>query len=159
MSLKRKFLAQNLLLALGLLLAAVASLWRLNVLRDEVAVSRYAYTELKTAQTTMLHIARAQGLLASPGADRAQVLDNLRQAAAGLDDFVRVEKEYAHDPRAAAAYAVLIDTAQRARGRLAALLGAMEQSPEPATPTQVAELDRGISSHIESRSQPGWLAM
>src|SRR5205085_6705515 len=55
MSLKRKFLAQNLLLAVGLVLAAAAGLWRLHALRREVAVSVYAYTQQKTAETTAVN--------------------------------------------------------------------------------------------------------
>jgi len=104
MSLKRKFLAQNLLLAVGLLLAAAAGVWRLHALRREVAVSVYAYTQQKTAETTAVNIARAQGLLSNRKANHQAIIDNLRQAVAGMDDFIAGDKEYANDPEAAAAF-------------------------------------------------------
>src|SRR5215213_6676948 len=148
MSLKRKFLAQNLLLALGLAVAATASLWRLNALRREIGVSHFAYTELKTAETTMVYIARAQGLLAAPGADREQVLDNLRQAAAGLTEFVNGDKQYTNDEEAAGAYAVLVETAERAQGRLTNVIRVVEGSPAGAattlSPAQIAEVDHAF---------------
>jgi signal transduction histidine kinase len=167
MSLKRKFLAQNLLLALGLLLAAAASLWRLNALRREIGVSHFAYTELKTAETTMVSIARAQGLLSVPDADREQVLDNLRQAVAGLTDFVTGDKQYTNDPEAAAAYAALVETAERAKGRLDGVIVLLENrpagSPAALTPTQVSEVDhafwelesiiRGCTTYLRSRQE------
>jgi signal transduction histidine kinase len=134
MSLKRKFLAQNLLLALGLLLAAAGALWRLGALRRQVAVTLYAYNAQKSAETVTVHIARAQGLLADPAANRQPILENLRQAIAGLDDFVNGDKEYANDPEAAAAYAALDQVAARARARLTAVVGAMEAQSAHAPP-------------------------
>ena len=134
MSLKRKFLAQNLLLALGLLLAAAGGLWRLHALRREVAVSVYAYTQQKTAESTAVHIARAPGLLSDRRANRQAIVDNLRQALAGVDDFIKGDKEYANDPEAAAAYVMLTETAARARARLAGVLATMESQRESQPP-------------------------
>ena len=135
MSLKRKFLAQNLLLALGLCAVAAVSLWRLGTLRREVASSRYAYTELKTAQTAMVQTAEAKGLLAAGrGTGRAQAAPLLQEAIAGLDDFVSPDKAYLDDPGAAAAYEGLIRTARRARGRLAGVVRALEERPAAPPP-------------------------
>ena len=139
MSLKRKFLAQNLLLALGLLLAAAGALWRLSALRREVAVSAYAYTQQKTAETTAMHIARAQGLLSDLRGNREPILDNLRQALSGIDDFIAGDAEYAHDAEAAAAYVLLNETAARAKARLSRVLGTIEsQRPEEAVSSRAA---------------------
>ena len=129
MSLKRKFLAQNLLLAVGLLLAAAAGVWRLHALRREVAVSVYAYTQQKTAETTAVNIARAQGLLSNRKANHQAIVDNLRQAVAGMDDFIAGDKEYANDPEAAAAYVMLTESAARARARLRGVLATLESQP------------------------------
>jgi len=126
MSLKRKFLLQNMLLALGLLLVAGVSLWRLRALREEVAASRYAYTELKTAETTLVHIARAQGLLAAPDANRPELVQNLRDAVDGLNDFIRPDKAYVNDPAAAKAYESLVRYGERGRQRLTMVLRAVE---------------------------------
>ena len=143
MSLKRKFLAQNLLLALGLSAVAAVSLWRLGALRREVEASRYAYTELKTAQTTMVQTAEAKGLLAGGAADaaiRAKAAAALTDAIAGLDDFISPDKQYMSDPEAAAAYEGLVKTATRGRQRLddvrRVLLasGAASAASQPAVP-------------------------
>ena len=131
MSLKRKFLAQNLLLAFGLCAVAAVSFWRLGALRREVQASRYAYAELKTAQTTMVQTAEAKGLLAAGAAgDRVRLAATLREAVAGLDDFINPHDSYANDPDAAEAYAELLMTARRVRERLAAVIEAVE----PPTP-------------------------
>src|SRR5687767_5221816 len=127
MSLKRKFLAQNLLLAFGLCAVAAVSFWRLGALREEVATSRYAFTELKTAQTMMVQTAEAKGMLTAAGAaDRGRVAATLREAVAGLDDFINPDNEYMSDPEAAGAYADLLKTARRARERLASVIDAIE---------------------------------
>jgi signal transduction histidine kinase len=132
MSLKRKFLAQNLLLALGLGAVAGLSLWRLGALRREVETSRYAYTELKTAQTMMVQTAEAKGLLAAGDAsDRPRVLSVLREALANIDDFISPDKAYMNDPETAAAYTDLVKTAARARQRIAGVVDAL--SPPPAS--------------------------
>src|SRR4051812_37689447 len=137
MSLKRKFLSQNLLLALGLSAVAAVSLWRLSALRSQVEGSRYAYTELKTAQTMMVLTAEAKGLLAAdaPG-DRARAAGLLREAVERLDDFTNPDKPYARDPEAAAAYADMVNIAARARGRLLGVVGAVQ--PPAATPVPPA---------------------
>src|SRR5881296_2258780 len=132
MSLKRKYLAQNLLLALGLMLAAAGALWRLSALRREVAVSVYAYTQQKTAETISVDIARAQGLFSDPRGNREPLVENLRHAIAGTNDFIAGDKEYANDPEAAAAYAMLTDAARRANRRLSNVLAASESLPAAA---------------------------
>jgi signal transduction histidine kinase len=127
MSLRQKFLAQNLLLAFGLCAVAAVSFWRLGTLRREVEASRFAFTELKTAQTMMVQTAEAKGLLAAgPGVDRQRVAATLREAVGGLDDFVDTDGHYTNDPEAAAAYVDLTRTARRARERLVAVLEAVE---------------------------------
>ena len=162
MSLKRKFLAQNLLLALGLSAVAAVSLWRLGALRAEVEASRYAYTELKTAQQMMLQAAEAKGLLTAEGpVNRPRVASLLREAVTKLDDFIDPNKPYASDPRAAAAYAEMVKVAQRARGRLGGVLAALD-GPSPAdAPALSATVDeamwdmealvRGCTTYIRSR--------
>jgi signal transduction histidine kinase len=166
MSLKKKFLVQNMLLALGLLLLAALSLGRLRSLREEVGASRYAYTELKTAETTIVHIARAQGLLASPAAHRPALAENLREAIQGLDDFIRPDKPYVQDPQAAAAYEGLVRYGERARQRLSTVLAAVEgdkpiDAGTPEHQTLVAAADgalwdldamvRGCTTYIRQR--------
>ena len=127
MSLKGKFLAQNLLLAFGLCAVAGVSFWRLGALRREVEASRFAFTELKTAQTMMVQAAEAKGLLAAgAAADRGRVAATLREAVGGLDDFINPDSQYADDPVATAAYADLIKTARRARDRLASVIDSVE---------------------------------
>src|SRR5688500_2771601 len=132
MSLKKKFLLQNMLLALGLLLVAAVPLWRLRALREEVGASRYAYTELKTAETTLVHIARAQGLLAAPEANQRELAQNLGEALEGLNDFIRPDKAYLNDPAAAGAYESLVRYGERARNRLATVRAAVERQPAVA---------------------------
>jgi signal transduction histidine kinase len=130
MSLKRKFLSQNLLLALGLSAVAAVSLWRLGTLRREVEASRYAYTELKTAQTMMVQAAEAKGLLAANDpANHPRVAALLRDAVDDLDDFINPNKPYANDPEAAAAYAEMVKVAVRARERLAGVLATVHSAP------------------------------
>ena len=164
MSLKRKFLSQNLLLALGLSAAAAVSLWRLGELRREVETSRYAFTELKTAQSTMVQAAEAKGLLAGGTAEgTARAAPMLREAVSGLDDFINPDKPYASDAKAAGAYAELVSMASRARGRLLDVLARVEQrDTPPADPAALAkEVDaalwdmegvvRGCTAYIRSR--------
>ena len=159
MSLRRKFLAQNLLLALGLLLAATAALWRLSALRREVAVSVFAYTEQKTAETVTVNIARAQGLLSNFARNRDTILDNLRQAIAGLEDFRRGDKEYANDPQAAAAYAGLNEIAARAQARLTAVVGAIEAQAArelPAGPPATGAAPQSLASDVDNALWDLW---
>jgi signal transduction histidine kinase len=165
MSLKRKFLAQNLLLALGLGAVAGLSLWRLGALRREVETSRYAFTELKTAQTMMVQTAEAKGLLAAgAAADRARVASVLREALANIDDFVSPDKSYMNDPETAAAYTDLVKTATRARERLAGVVEALAPPPKPGAtdPASLASivdaalwdmeaLVRGCTTYLRSR--------
>lgn len=165
MSLKRKFLAQNLLLAVGLSAIATVSLWRLSTLRREVEASRYAFTELKTAQTMMVQAAEAKGLLATgDNLQKATVL--LRDAVAGLDDFINPDKPYANDPQAAAAYAEMVKVAVRARDRLNGVLlatdstrGSSDIASNPASLVATVDesmwdmeaLVRGCTTYIRSR--------
>ena len=161
MSLKRKFLAQNLLLALGLSAVAAVSLWRLGALRREVQASRYAYTELKTAQTMMVRAAEAKGVLAADSPDslpRAASL--LRDAVTNLDDFINPNKPYANDPQAAAAYAEMVKIAERARGRLRGVLQGIDSTaPDRAALSATVDeamwdmeaLVRGCTGYIRQR--------
>jgi two-component system, NtrC family, sensor kinase len=162
MSLKRKFLAQNLLLALGLSAVAAVSLWRLGALRGEVEASRYAYTELKTAQQMMLQAAEAKGLLASGApADRPRVAALLREAVLKLDDFINPDKPYANDPEAAAAYAEMVKVAERARGRLREVIRAIDGPQDGDAASLSATVDeatwdmealvRGCTTYIRTR--------
>ena len=153
MSLKRKFLAQNLLLAFGLCAVAAVSFWRLGALRHEVETSRFAYTELKTAQTMMVQTAEAKGLLAAGAdADRVRVAATLREALGGLADFVDTDSHYADDPDAAAAYAELMKTARRARERITSVIQAVEQRPgggkAGAPPTDAAALASTVDAAL-----------
>ena len=164
MSLKRKFLAQNLLLAVGLSAVAAVSFWRLGTLRREVEASRYAYTELKTAQTMMVQAAEAKGLLAGrEPTDPKRLVAALRDAMTSLDDFINPDKPYANDPSAAAAYADMVKVAARARERLRSVLQSVEEpSTTPADPAPLAAtvdealwdmeaLVRGCTTFIRSR--------
>src|SRR5213594_2116806 len=136
MSLKRKYLAQNLLLALGLMLAAAGALWRLSALRREVAIS--------------VDIARAQGLFSDPRGNREPLVENLRHAIAGTNDFIAGDKEYANDPEAAAAYAMLTDAARRANRRLSNVLAASESLPAAAAAGSTPALPESISAELDN---------
>src|SRR5688500_13814438 len=127
---KRKFLLQNLLLVLALLVAGTVAVWRLRAVGPQVQVAPYAYTQLRTAELAAANVATVKGLLATPESarvHRGEIIDNLDRAIAGLDEFIDANEEYvAPDADAERAYAILIGAAVVARDDLRGVLRKIE---------------------------------
>jgi two-component system, NtrC family, sensor kinase len=124
MTLRRKFLLHNLLLVGALLLAGAVSVWRLGVVRAEVDLSRNVYAELRTVGNVGVDVGIIRGLLASPEANRDQLVTYLGYAIGGLEQFITVGRGYGPDGDATMrdAYEPMNHTAAAARQRLAGLL-------------------------------------
>jgi two-component system, NtrC family, sensor kinase len=140
MTLRRRFLAHNLLLTGGLLLAGAVSVWRLGVARERVDLSHNVYAELRTVGDVAIEAGTVRGLLTAPKPDAAPIQAHLANAIGGLDQFISVAQGYGpatgSEARMRAAYVPINTAAASARDRLDKLLarvkgGALQGDPAP----------------------------
>ena len=130
MTLQRRFLIHNLLLVGGMLLCGSISVWRLWELGRKVDVSRSVYSELHTVGNVAVYTGTVQGLLSDPQANRAQIVFHLKNAIAGLDQFIQVSQGYgAVDGATMEAYVPINHSAASARDRLQNVLDKVTVRP------------------------------
>ena len=130
MTLKHRFLVQNLLLVGGMLAAGSVSLWRLQVLSREVNVSHSVYSELRTVKNVAVDAAIAQGLLSDPVGNKAQVITHLQNAIGGLNQFIEVSEGYgAVDKGTMEAYVPINQAAASAAARLQEVVDQLSAAP------------------------------
>lgn len=165
MTLKRKLLVQNLVVVCGLTAVGAVCCWRLYALRRDVGVSSYAYTELKTAENTAVHVATVRGLLTAREANRDQIVSHLQEAVTGLDAFIRGPSDYVPDETARAEYKKINRNAEAALSRVKDVLQQVS-NPEANgadAATQMAVMDdallnvdsltRDCAAYIRSREE------
>jgi signal transduction histidine kinase len=123
-TLHRRFLLQNLLLALCLIAIGAVSVWRLGVVRREMDLSPTIYSELRTIGNVGVEVGIVRGLLSDPKWSRDEVVRHLQYAVGGLDQFVQVGQGYGSEGAAGMreSYEPINRAAASARGRLQAVL-------------------------------------
>jgi signal transduction histidine kinase len=159
-TLQQKFLAHNLLLVLGLVLAGSISIIRLVGVAKQVNVSRSVYAELRTVGSVAVDAGMVQGLLTDPQANRERILTHLNYAIGGLDQFTQVSKGYdvAADKGMTAAYAPMNSSVVSARNHLQEVADQIRRSPaineaqtaalRMSVDAAMADIDRAASGCI-----------
>ncbi len=120
MTLRKKFLLHNLLLVGVMLIAGGVAFWRLRMVSQEVNVSHSVYAEMRTIGNVAVDVGTAEGLLSDPTTNRQRIIEHLKFAVGGLDQFVHVAQGYgpSGDPQASQAYIPINRSAATARNKL-----------------------------------------
>ncbi len=89
MTLSRKIIYKNLILLLWLLLLGMATIWGLLGLRRNIRIATRQCGELRDIEAISVRVAAARGMLASTSPSEPDVRLILRDASAGLRDFIK----------------------------------------------------------------------
>ena len=92
MSLKQKLIRHNWVVVFGLLVVGLASLWGLEGLRRQVAVTLGAYADLAGLQQAAQQASAARKQLSAAAPDRASADEMLRRSMDGVRQFIAHEQ-------------------------------------------------------------------